>query len=53
MPWICWVRSSMPGGARISMPRHARGHFDLDLAVVKLAFAQLLAKFLARRAFFG
>jgi hypothetical protein len=43
---ICWVISSMPGGAMISMPAGLR-HLDLDLLVVELAFAQLLAEFLA------
>ena len=49
MLWICDVRSSMPGGAKISICACVGGHFDFDLLVVELAFAQLLAEFLPRR----
>jgi hypothetical protein len=49
MPWICEVRSSMPGGAMISMPaRPAPTSISISL-VVEFALAQLLAKFLAGR----
>ena len=50
MPWICEVSSSMPGGARISICGCAARHLDVDLLVVELAFAQLLAELLARGA---
>ena len=55
-PPICWnmpcswlVRSSMPGGAMISICGDEQRDLDLDLLVVELALAQHLAEFLPRR----
>ena len=39
----------MPGGAKISICACGAARLDLDFLVVELAFAQLLAEFLARR----
>jgi hypothetical protein len=53
MPRSCSVISSMPGGPMISSCLLRLGDVDLDLLVVQLAFAQLLAEHLARRAVAG
>ena len=48
MPWSWLVRSSMPGGAMISICGAQQRDLDFDLLVVELAFAQHLAEFLPR-----